>query len=185
MLSSNSLYWSSTACLRTLPLVAVRGRVPRSTTTICSVVICSWMKRREWNCLIRLTISSLSSSESIVHFSEASTNKAGEGRPLPTTTHSKTSSPQVARTLSSIDLNWSMISVFGRCAPGCGDLPGVTPETTLDLDPITPSTPRKILSRFNLEEEIAGVEVTVCAPERDIRTITRVGQDHELQELAG
>jgi len=28
------------------------------------------------------------------------------------------------------------------------------------------------------------VEVTVRAPERDIGTITRVGQDHELQQLA-
>ena len=65
------------------------------------------------------------------------------------------------------------------------DLLGVTPETVLALDPIIPSTPGKVLSRFDFVEEVTGVEVTVRAPERDIGTITRVGQDDELQELAG
>jgi len=78
-----------------------------------------------------------------------------------------------------------MISVSEWCPRGRADLLGITPETVLALDPVVPSTPGKVLSGLNLEEEITGVEMTVRVPERDIGTITRLGQDHELQELAG
>ena len=62
------------------------------------------------------------------------------------------------------------------------DLLGVTPETVLTLDPIIFSTLRNVLSDSGFEEEVASVEVTVRVPQRDIRAITRLGQDHELQE---
>ena len=87
-------------------------------TMTCLVdVMRSWMKRREWNSFVRLMIS-LSFSPSVVHFFAASTSKVGEGRPFPTTIRLKTSSPHVARTLSSIDLVWSMISVY-ECFVWC------------------------------------------------------------------
>jgi hypothetical protein len=41
------------------------------------------------------------------------------------------------------------------------DLLGVAPETVLALDPIIFATPRKVLSAFELEEEVSGVEITV------------------------
>ena len=62
------------------------------------------------------------------------------------------------------------------------DLLGIT-LAALALDPIIPSTLRKVLSRFDLEEEITSVEATVHTPERDVRTIAGLGQDYELQEL--
>ena len=65
------------------------------------------------------------------------------------------------------------------------DLLGITPETVLAFDPIVPSTAGKVFSGFDFEEQITGVEVTVCAPERDIGTIARLGKYHELQELVG
>jgi len=110
-------------------------------------------------------------------------NKVGEGRALPTTMHSKTSSPQVARTLSSIDLSWRVISVSGWCPRSRAHLLGITLGTVLALDPIIPSTAGKVLSSFDFEEQITGVEVIVRTPERDIGTIITFGQDHELQEL--
>ena len=50
-------------------------------------------------------------------------------------------------------------------AEGSADLLGIAPETVLTLDPIILSTPRKVLPRFDFEEEIAGVEVTVRVPQ--------------------
>jgi len=51
----------------------------------------------------------------------------------------------------------------------------------LALDPIVPSTAGKVLPRFDFEEQITGVEVTVRVSERDVGTIARIGKDHELQ----
>jgi hypothetical protein len=66
-------------------------------------------------------------------------------------------------------------------ACGCADLLGIAPETVLALDPIIFPTPRKVLSRFNLEEQITGVKVSVRLPQRDVGTIERLGKDDELQ----
>ena len=49
------------------------------------------------------------------------------------------------------------------------DLLGVTPPA-LALDPIIHSALGEVFSGFDFEEQIAGVEVTACAPERDIGT---------------
>ena len=87
--------------------------------------------------------------------------------------------------LFSIDLSWGIISVSESCARGRAHLLGITLETILALDKIALLTPGKVLSSFDFDEQITGVEVTIRAPERDIGTITRFGQDHELQELAG
>jgi len=76
-----------------------------------------------------------------------------------------------------------MISASQWCAPSRTGLHGIA-TAALVLDPIIPSTPIKVLSGFSFEEETTGVEVTVRTPERDMGTITRVGQDYELQQLA-
>ena len=95
------------------------------------------------------------------HFSEASINKVGEGRLFPTTIHSKTSSPHVARTLSSIDLVCPMISVFEQHALNRADLLSIAFVGALVFDPIVFSTARKVLSGFYFDEEVASMEVTV------------------------
>jgi len=42
---------------------------------------------------------------------------------------------------------------------------GITPETALALDPIVIATLRTVLPRFDFEEEVAGVKVTICVPQ--------------------
>jgi len=76
------------------------------------------------------------------------------------------------------------MSVSESCARSRADLLGITLRHP-SLDPIIPSTPRKVLPGFDFEEQISGVEVTVRAPERNVWAITRIGQNYELQELAG
>jgi len=72
------------------------------------------------------------------------------------------------------DCNWNL-----------ADLLRITPEAVLTLDPIIFSTPRKVLSGFNLEEEVASMEVTVRVPQRRVGAVARLGQDDELQKSAG
>lgn len=107
--SKVSFHFFSTSFRLTLPLVLVLGNSLLSTTTIILVlVILSWRYRRAWNGRILRRISSLSFSgfEARVGGSECegSMKRTGEGRCVPTTTHSEMRCAQVARTLSSIDL---------------------------------------------------------------------------------
>ena len=102
--SITSLYASSTAFRLMFPFVDVRGRVCRGTTTTMFVdVIRSWRYRRAWNCRVLRMISFFSFSASTP--TAGSTKRTGEGRPVPTTTHSSIELPQANRTLSSIALN--------------------------------------------------------------------------------
>ena len=59
---------------------------------------------------------------------------------------------------------------------------GIAFETTLAFNPIVFSTPKKVFSGSNLDEEVTSVEVTVRVSKRGIETVARLGQDDELQE---
>ena len=65
------------------------------------------------------------------------------------------------------------------------DLLSIAPETAFGLNPIVLTTPRKVFPSSDLEEEIAGVEMTVRVPQRNVRAIAGLGQDNEFQELIG
>src|SRR5258705_6716504 len=90
-----------------------------------------------------------------------STNTAGEGRPLPTTMHSETSSPQVAWIFSSIALNAMSVKLnsYGRrhyilC---------LTTQTVLALYPVIIPATEEAASSLHLVEQIASIEMAIRA----------------------
>ena len=64
-----------------------------------------------------------------------------------------------------------------ECAKCCSNILGIATQAVLALYPVVITTAKVVQARGCLLEQIAGVKMAIRTPQRDIRTIARVGQN--------
>src|ERR1700722_12438122 len=79
-------------------------------------------------------------------------------------------------------LFWNLINI-NHIDPYINNSLGITSQTLFRFDPIVVTATKDVRTRNHFLKQIASVEVTISLPERDIRTILRLSQDNQFQQL--